>query len=586
MFRFFFVKRNIYFYFVFLSAYLRTPLWLKKITDNPLSRYTIVAILSAIIIFTFLIYRTSLNGEFLNYDDTNNVSENVLIRHLSLATLPQYFTHSTLYMYTPLTFISYAIDFKLWGQDPWHFKLTNLVLHLLNILLIYIIAIKLLKKQFPAFLVTILFAIQPINADTVSWISARSNLLATFFFLLAMIFYFNYTKKNSPGFYALSIVSFILATLSKNSVLMLPLILLLIDRLLQRKLNFRLIAEKIPFLVISIIMGLIALYFRTDTGSTHSLVHYSLPDRFFMICYSILAYIVKSVIPYHLSEVYEYPAKINGWLPILFYISPVVLAGIIILLSRIRTIRQGILFGVLFFFINIIITQVAQLEDGFMANRYAYLPDFGTYFIIAVVVHHYYSNSAKLKNALLISFIPVLIIYSLMTYRRSQVWVNTSTLFEHAVKKSPGSAFAWNNLGIAKYFKNDVDGALSDYNKAIALNPEYAEAYYNRGLIFYDIHDYNKAMDDYTNAIGMNSNFASCFTARGILEMDVFSKDTLALMDYNKAIAINPELAQAYYNRGILMLRMNDQNNACKDFMIVKQLGYSRADDLIERFCR
>lgn len=550
-----------------------------------ISTNILYAALFAIIFLTFLIYRGSLNGDFLNYDDTNNVTDNGLIRNLSFNSLPQFFSHSTLYMYTPVTFISYAIDFKIWGEDAWHFKMTNLILHLLNIILIYIIAGKLIKKQIPAFLVAILFALQPINADTVSWISARSNLLATFFFLVAMIFYFNYLKKSNPIYYIFSTVSFFLAALSKNSVLMLPFILLLIDRLLQRKLTIKLILEKIPFLVISIVMGLISLYFRTDTGSTHSLSHYSLPDRFFMICYSLLAYGVKSVLPIHLSEIYAYPIKINGWLPILFYIAPVILTGIFILLFRLKTLRQEILFGALFFIINIIITQIAMLEDGFMANRYAYLPYFGMYFIAAVILNHFYNNSTKLKNALLISLIPILIVYSLMTYRRSQVWVNTVTLFEHAVKKSPGSAFAWNNRGIAKYFMNDTDGALSDYNKAIALNQEYAEAYYNRGLVYNTIHDWNKAMSDYTKAISMNPNFASCYTAKGILEMDEFRQDTLALMDFNKAIRINPLLAQAYYNRGVLRLRMDDHDNACKDFLMVRQLGYSRADDLIERFC-
>jgi tetratricopeptide (TPR) repeat protein len=139
---------------------------------------------------------------------------------------------------------------------------------------------------------------------------------------------------------------------------------------------------------------------------------------------------------------------------------------------------------------------------------------------------------------------------------------------------------------MAKYLNNDFDGALADYNEAIKLNPVYSTCLYNRGIVFYNGRQYEEALKDYSSAIELNSKFASCYDARGILYMDILGNDSLALMDYNQAIQINPKFAQAYYNRGILFMRMQNTVSACNDFRKVKQLGYSQANELIERYCQ
>ncbi len=550
-----------------------------------LSKY-IWGIIGCILLLTSFLYGNSLFGDFLDYDDLQNVVNNIQIRHLNFENIKYFFTTSNLFMYSPLTFISYAIDFKIDGLQPFYFKLTNLILHLINLILVYVFSNKLLKKNSIAILITFLFALHPVNPDTVAWISARSNLLYTLFFLLSLIFYLMYIEKKKYLFLIISIITFGFSLLSKSAAVMLPFILLGIDYFLKRKIWYKLFVEKIPFFILSIIIGLIAVYFRTDTETTQTTIVYTLFDRFFIICYSFLAYFLKALYPFGLSEIYGYPLKINGFLPVWYYVSPFVITLIAIVLFKIRNLKREILIGIYFFIVTIIITQISLLEDGFTANRYAYLPYIGFYLITAIAIDSLVLRFRKLKIIFIGGGLIILTVFSVLTYQRSLVWMNTLSLFNHAIEQSPDAAFAYNSRGIAKYGRNDLSGALSDYNAAIKFNPVYAGAYYNRGIIFYAIQDYEKALNDYSKAIELNAKFASAFCARGILQMDIFKNNSLAMLDFNKSIQINPSFVQAYYNRGMLEMRINDNKSACKDFWVVKNMGYFQADGLIEQYCK
>ena len=544
-----------------------------------------LALLIGILVFTSLLYLKSLKGEFLNYDDADNVVNNGLIRQFSPDYLVQLFSHSYLYMYAPLTFITYALDFYISGLDPFYFKLTNLVLHLCNVTLIFLLAQQIFKNKLTAALMALLFAIHPLNVDTVSWISARSNLLATLFFFLALLFYMQYLEKKRTTWLIMVVVSFFLSLLSKSAGIMLPLTLLLIDYLIKRKITRKVILEKLPVFFLSFVFGLVALYFRSDSGNPESVMEYNLFDRFLMICYALTGYLFRTVLPFYLSAIYAYPVKNGIFLPYLYYLTPVLLAGMIFVVSRLNTLKHEVIFGLLFFFVNILLTQLGLLEDGFMANRYGYLPCIGLFFIISAGFDQFRMDSKMVKNISLIPIGFLLLLFSVMTYQRSQLWKNNLTLFNDAVEHSPGSAFAYNNRGIARYSENDMEGAVSDYNHAITIFPRYSGAYYNRGIAYYSMQEFSMAKTDYSMAIDLNPKFASCYAARGILQMDVLQNDSLALNDYNMAIMLNPTMAQAYYNRGILRLRMKNIQMACEDFHQVRRLGYTRADDLIRQFC-
>jgi tetratricopeptide (TPR) repeat protein len=299
----------------------------------------------------------------------------------------------------------------------------------------------------------------------------------------------------------------------------------------------------------------------------------------------MVVYCIRVVAPFHLSEVYAYPVKTNGYLPFLYYLSPVIILFGGYLICKLKVLKPEIIFGLGFFFIAIILTQLILLEDGYLANRYSYLPYIGLYFIIAKGYEFFLLRSHKMKMYLSAVIILMLIGFGFQSSQRSLVWKSTLSLFDHTVNASPDAAFAYNNRGIARYGGDDMEGAKSDYSMAILLNPKYSGAYYNRGIVFNQEKEYEKARLDYTKAIELNPSFASSYAARGLLEMEAMGNDTLALRDYNKAIELNARFGMAYYNRGILKLRMNDVTAACQDFWKVRNLGYSQADELIAHYC-
>jgi protein O-mannosyl-transferase len=555
-----------------------------KKTDTLFNRKTLLYLFIALL-FTGFLFRNSLHAEFLSYDDTENVVNNLSIQNLSINSIGSYFSSVNLYMYTPITTISYAIDYQIDGLNPFYFKLTNLLLHLINIILVYILSFQLLKKNNLAIFVAIIFALHPINTDTISWISTRSNLLATLFFLLSLISYHAYISKPALKFLILSFVSFALSILSKSSGIMLPFTLFLFDYLYHRKLNYKIILEKIPFLFLSIAIGLLTLYFRTDSGNPQAPVEYSFFDRFFLISYSLTSYVIKVIFPFHLSEIYAYPIKTGNFLPIIYYLSFALIILFIIAIDKLKNYRREIIFGFIFFLLNIIITLIPILEDGFLANRYTYLPFFGLFFITIKTYELIISNYQKSKVYFSVLAVACLIIFSSYTYQRSMHWKNTLTLFNRVIEKEPDAAFAYNSRGIAKYMLNDLEGSFSDYNKAIQLYPKYSSAFYNRGIVFNARKEFENAYKDYTRAIELNPNFASSYLARGIIEMEVLKNDSMAICDYNESIKNNPSFPQAYYNRGIAKMRMNKVSEACDDFWMVKKLGYPNADKIIEHYC-
>jgi tetratricopeptide (TPR) repeat protein len=542
-----------------------------------------------ILLMTGLIYRSSLKGEFLSYDDTENVVNNPLIRNLTLNTIPQFFHSEKLYMYTPLTFLSYALDYKIGGMDPYWFRFTNLLLNLLNIILTFILALQLLNKRILALFVAILFAVHPINVDSVAWISARSNLLAGTFILLSIIFYLFYIKKFNYWYLTLSVLTYLLSILSKSSFVLLPVFLFFLDYLQRRKWSAKTVIEKAPYFLFGLMIGLVTLFFRTDIGYSQSVASYSSIDRIFMLFYSLDGYLLKAILPVNLSEIYTYPVKINGFLPILYYFSPIIfiLIPVFLIISfKSKDLQKQIITYFLFFLLLIIPTQSVIIEDGFMANRYGYIPLIGIFILLVVLINIIVMRFPTIIKWLIPLTIIIFIGFSVHSYNRSKVWRTTTILFDHAISVSPDASFAYNGRGMAKYLNNDFDGALADYNEAIKLNPVYSTCFYNRGIVFYNDQQYKEALQDYSSAIKLNSKFASCYDARGILYMDIIGNDSLALLDYNQAIQINPKFAQAYYNRGILFMRMQNTVSACNDFRKVKQLGYSQANELIERYCQ
>ncbi|WP_328854707.1 glycosyltransferase family 39 protein [Microbispora hainanensis] len=337
-------------------------------------------ILFLIVAGTFAVHANGLGNGFIYFDDPEGVVDNVSIREFSAANIGYWFTTPLQFMYTPLVYVSYAIDYMFGHGAIGMYHFTNLILHLANVVLVFLLFRRLTERAFPACFVAVAFAIHPVNVDTVAWISARSNLLATLFSLAAISLYVRYLESWRWRPLVWSVVLFGLAALSKSTAVALPVVLFLVDFWLCRGPSRRLLLEKLPFFVIAAITVLVGLDVRQDVVPQGG---YTVVDRILLTCSALVDHLVQSVYPVHLSFAYEYPRTPFPWY---FSVFPLVLAAGIAAAWVVRPVRRILVFGLGFFVVTIAPTQAVLLIDGYHANRYVYLPYLGLFLVFGYLV--------------------------------------------------------------------------------------------------------------------------------------------------------------------------------------------------------
>ncbi|MCF8298976.1 MAG: tetratricopeptide repeat protein [Saprospiraceae bacterium] len=518
----------------------------------------ILLALSLILILSFLVFVNSLNSKFIaSWDDNAYVIENIAIKGLSAQNIKTIFTSFYVGHYQPISILSYSIDYSLFGLNPKGFHITNLIFHLLNIILVFFLIYKLSYRIEAAFISAILFAIHPMHVESVVWIAERKDVMYAFFYLGSLISYINYITKNKTKYLIYTAILFIFSLLSKSAAVTLPVLLFLFDFFLKRKYSIKLILEKIPLIVLSIFFGLLAIYSQKSSGALTDFEGiYTLTDHIFIIIYSIAFYIFMLILPIHQSIIHYYPEKINGYLPIEYYLSVLLILLVILIIIKSKKNRKYFIFGFLFFLISIsLVIKIIPLGIEITSERNTYIPYIGLFFIISHfsinIIDNKYKYLVKLKPFLAILFIIYLGLFSIKSWQRTKVWKDSYTLFSDVIDKYPNHHQAYYNRGIENLRNNDFKAAISDFDKVIEINPNFIDAYLNRGNLF-----------------AQSNNFQA------------------ALIDFNKIIELDSNHCIAYQNRGILYFKMNKTKEACSDWNKAYELGNTEVLSNIYKYCK
>jgi len=532
-------------------------------------------LLVGILLLTVLIYANSLQNGFVYHDDPESVVNNPFIRQINLENLVQYFTTPIQYMYMPLAMISWAVDYQVGELNPFVYHLDNLLLHLGCVILVFWVFRLLTKNTRIALFITLLFAIHPIDVDSVAWVATRTNLLATLFFLGALVCYSLYINKNQARYLALAGISFLLAVSARSSAVVLPLILFLWDYFHDRKWGKKLLIEKIPFFLIALFFGILTLTLRTDPIGVPQASQYNLFDRAFIFLYVLADYCVRLLFPLQLSLVYAYPDKNGSWLPVQFYLAPIGLMLIVWGLYKLKVSKKVLIVGLTFFVLNILLTQSVLLMDNFMANRYIYLSYLGLYFILADINERVLRASpVGWQSRLRVIWITTLVIFvagfSLLTYNRNFVWYDSLTLFDDVLQKQPRVPWVYGTRGAFKLHNNDLEGARQDLDRALKLDPNYTPSLYFRASLNYLSEDYPAALADFNQALAQTPDIAYFYRDRGKVKA-AMGDNQGALDDFNRAIALDPR-SDTYYWRGVLKNSQGDDQGALADLNTVIQL--------------
>jgi protein O-mannosyl-transferase len=550
-----------------------------------------------IIIATLIIYTNSINHDFTNWDDPTYVTENPVISKPISEQISFYFKNPYATNYHPLSMISLGIDFKISNStlekiNPKTFHVTNVFFHLLNTLLVfYFIQILSNKKTFVSVFVSAIFALHPMHVESVAWISERKDVLYTFFFLIASILYLNFLENKKWIFYFLTFLFFCLSVLSKPAAIMFPFVLLCIDFYLNKSITYKTIFQKIPFFLVSIVIGIVTIKVQDKAISEIEIMSYF--HRFIFASYAFMMYIIKFIYPYDLSTVYPYPVKfpIKESLPIEYYFSVVfnisLVAFSLFSLKKSRLFSFGLLY---YFFMIVLVLQFISVGSMIMAERYTYVPYIGISFVLAVLLNTQIENKKSTLHKPLIYSLSI-IFFGMLTFKSfalNKVWKNSETLFSNAIKIHPEKAeVAYKNRGnhYARVL-SEYELAIKDYNKCLEINPLNATVLSNRGNVYGLLKDYTSSIRDYSLALKIENKNVEARINRGItysLNKD-FEK---AIKDFEFAKSldstnnlINSNLAFAFlgnkeYQKSIdLYQKLISLNNQNPDYYFKLGVGY------------
>jgi protein O-mannosyl-transferase len=551
------------------------------------NQYLHFLILVGIIILTLIVYSGIFKFGFINWDDNTLITENEDIQNLTVSGIVKIFSSFYPNVYDPLRMLSYSFIYHFCGLNSTAFHSANLFFHLLNIILVYLFIYRLTSLQTTvqflqssnsriqvSALVACLFAIHPMHTESICWLSALCDPQYAFFYLASLTCYIKYLQNSrlkiqKTRYYLISLFLFLLSLLSKSTAVTLPLVLFLLDyyngSLKLEAGSLRYWIKKVPFFLLALAFGIIAIISERFTDiSNDQLIQYSLFNRFFLLTYSISFYVIYILAPIKLSALHPSPEIIERFLPIKYYISPLLILLIIVVILKLKKLRKEIVFGVLFFLISISASIIAsKVRPHQVADRYTYIPYLGLFFIISIFIN----QKTILKNQMLKGIIIIFFIlyFSFISYNRTKVWANSLDLYNDIIEKYPRVYLAYENRGNAKYKLGDKQGALEDYDKAIEINPHSVIAYYNRGSAKQESDDNQGAIDDYSKAIVLNPYYIKAYNNRGISRSKI-GEYQRAIQDYDIVIKINPQDADAYNNRGIAKCKLSEYQEALKDF--------------------
>ena len=556
-------------------------------------------------LITFIVYLPALRNGFVNWDDPDYVYENQNIQSIDSRSLGWMFSTFHLQIWHPLTWLSHAVDYVIWGLNPMGHHLTSMIFHGMNAFLIVLLTMHLLDKRSQELLspplysrshqgalivataTGLLFGLHPVHVESVAWISERKDVLYAFFYLLSIISYLKYAsseqRRQKVRNYILCLLFFILSIMSKPLAITLPVVLLILDiyplgRLdLMSLFNFRqrVFVEKLPFIVLglsSAIITLMALQKEISSFAVHP------GERILVAIESLAFYLSKMSWPVGLSPLYPYPVRIS--LFSLQYVSSVFLILGITSLCILSWKKHKVFSAVWAYFIVTLlpVLKIVKVGTQAAADRYTYLPSVGPFLLIGLGIAWLWEKDISKRNVvtpqrLSIIFFSILItgILSVMTINQTGIWKNSLTLWNAELKRYSIPA-AYNNRGDSYLALGQYQRAIEDYDKTIELDRDYAKGYNNRGIAYGDLGKYQLALEDFDAYIKRNSNEPTAYFNRGNI-FKILGNYRKAIDDYNKAIELDPRKADVFNNRGNTFLKLNSYQKAIDDFTMAIRLN-------------
>ena len=536
-----------------------------------LNRYRKLIVSLALVVAIVAVFWQLKDCNFISYDDGLYVIENQEVNSgITLKGIAWSFTTFHAANWHPLTWLSHMVDVELYGLNPVGHHFTNLILHIANTLLLFLLLARITKAFWPSAMLAALFALHPLRVESVAWVAERKDVLSAFFWLTTMWAYVWYVEGSSLKRYLLVMLSYALGLMAKPMLVTLPLVLLLLDwwplgrfHLLLRpgeshfatnlpwgtnKTFAGLILEKVPLLALAAISMVITILAQQQ--ALIPLERIPLQFRLANAIYSYAGYLGKMIWPGHLAIFYPHPGSGVSWWALT--VACLVLVGCSSLAIFEARRRPYLAVGWFWYLVTLIpVIGLVQVGGQAMADRYTYIPLIGVFLMLVWGARELTANYPHQEVLMAVAAGIVLTFCGFVTWNQVGFWRNSISLFEHAIAVTDNNYLAYTKLGVAFATQGKADKAIIAYQKAMAINPNYAVPYNNLALIYVNRAKFDEAILLYQKALAINSKFADPYNNLGVIYLNQ-KKFNEAIALFQKAITINHNYAEPYHNLGLV----------------------------------
>lgn len=530
------------------------------------------------------IFLPVLDFSFVGWDDPIHFLDVPAYRGLSWEHIKWMFTSAHLGLYQPLSWLSLAIDFKLWGLDPWGHHLTNLLLHGANAALFSLIARRVLEKAFPrageddlwfaSLASALLFALHPLRVEVVAWITQRRELVAVFFAMSSTLFYLRWLKAGARSSYWISLGLFAAGLLSKATVMCLPAAFVILDRHpFRRGLKLR---EKIPYFAAALAAAAAAYIGQAATGQIASWRDFGLSARLCQSVYGLMFYLYKTLIPARLLPLYEFPKPFDplAWYFLAAFVGLLLLLCVLAVFHRRGRPAPAAAFAA-YAALSLPVIGLAKTGEHLAADRFTYLSLLPAAILAgAGMLTLLRSGHRKASVACLIALSSALGGLSRM---QARIWRDSKSLWTHTLSIDPQHAVAHNSLGTALAEEGRFKEAAERCAEAARLKPGFIRAWDNLGRAYIRLKRFDDAIAAFDSGLAAAPDDSSLHANKG-LALAGAGRLTDAVQSYRRSTELRPGAASVHYNFGVALLRLGENARALEEFETAGRLAPASAD--------
>jgi protein O-mannosyl-transferase len=557
-----------------------------------------------------LVYAQVWGFGFINFDDPVFVKTKAVVEGITFQNVKWSLTAIDDGNLIPLTWISLMLDTNLYGYRPAGYHLTNVLLHATNTMLLFFALAAATRDRAKSVVVAALFALHPLHVESVAWIAERKDVLSTLFGLLSLLAYFRYANRGGAWLLAASFFFFVCSLFSKQTLVTLPFVFLLLDywplgRLSLREIAspaparrssrgrgarqsttalvdapplnprrrlLRVVAEKLPFLLVSAAFSAVAIVTQSTAagvvtqskgGGLAMIEQFSLKARLTNAIYAYAAYLAKTIFPQNLAIYYPHPHESLSWI-VVSLAAALLLAISAAAVGWVR--RFPFLFVGWFWYLGTLVPTIGLVQVGSqqMADRYTYFPLIGIFLAVTWLVPELVPLGFLRKRVLPVAVLVSIVMLTATTFSQISYWHDSVTLFRHSMECTADNPAAHEFLGDAYLKEGSVKEAAEELQKSIDLDPLYPPTRLELGRALQQLGRSDEAIVQYQQVLALNPQSTEAHTNWGFIHFNRRQYED-AKQHYRKALEIDPNYLPAHVDLAALLMAAGDYSGAINE---------------------